>query len=195
MTPTLWKFTQELASLNKINDIDKEKIKCISIHATTNAAVEHFILSDNDQKNEISDNKPNGSETKKHSLGQDEELTSIKRKQMDVESPNVDIKSVTKNRYVLKWNFEEDLRPARVEWIIDEISISESFFSLKEHAISMANEHKLTYSNHPGEMLSVLLGIELHTSLGREFYSCKVEHSFRHSEKGLQTNEGYVLKT
>ncbi|CAH1768014.1 15074_t:CDS:2, partial [Entrophospora sp. SA101] len=155
MTPTLWKFTQELASLNKINDIDKEKIKCISIHATTNAAVEHFILSDNDQKNEISDNKPNGSETKKHSLGQDEELTSIKRKQMDVESPNVDIKSVTKNRYVLKWNFEEDLRPARVEWIIDEISISESFFSLKEHAISMANEHKLTYSNHPGEMLAL----------------------------------------
>ncbi|CAG8650566.1 1333_t:CDS:10, partial [Funneliformis mosseae] len=130
------KFTQELASLNKINDIDKEKIKCISIHATTNAASD-------------------GSETKKHSLGQDEELTSIKRRQMDVESPNVVIKSVTKNRCVLKWNFKEDPRPARVEWIIYEISISESFFSLKEHAISMANEHKLTYSNHPGEMLTL----------------------------------------
>ncbi|CAG8719925.1 9270_t:CDS:10, partial [Funneliformis caledonium] len=89
MTPTLWKFTQELASLNKINDIDK-----------------------------ISDNKSDGSETKKHPLGQDEELTSIKRRQMDVESPNVDI-------------------------------------NLKEHAISMANEHKLTYSNHPGEMLAL----------------------------------------
>ncbi|CAI2192878.1 13904_t:CDS:2, partial [Funneliformis geosporum] len=134
MTPNLWKFTQELASLSRINDIDKEKIKCVSIHAITNAALEQFIspkLKDYGPKNKMSDSdKFDGLETRKHLLVKDEEFISIKRRQMDMKSPNV-------------------------EWIIDDINISESFFSLKEHAISMANEHKLTYSNHPGEMLAL----------------------------------------
>ncbi|CAG8733457.1 8766_t:CDS:2 [Dentiscutata erythropus] len=46
MTPLLWKFTQELASLTRINDIDKEKINCVSIHAIANAAINHFNLAD-----------------------------------------------------------------------------------------------------------------------------------------------------
>ncbi|CAI2189647.1 7488_t:CDS:2 [Funneliformis geosporum] len=66
MTSILWKFTQELASLNSINDIDKF----------------------------------DGLETRKHFLVKDEELISIKRRQMDMKSPNFDAKPVIKNKYV-----------------------------------------------------------------------------------------------
>nr|CAG8566657.1 15272_t:CDS:2 [Entrophospora candida] len=58
------------------------------------------------------------SETKKHSLVEDEELISIKRRQWMWDHPSVDVKSVIKNKYVLKWNFEEDGRPARVVYVV-----------------------------------------------------------------------------
>ncbi|KAF0540337.1 hypothetical protein F8M41_006423 [Gigaspora margarita] len=260
--PLLWKFTQQLAGLTRINDIDQEKINCVLIHAVANAAgnkitsaessqinemadsddkdhfalaepgqrnkvansndkdhftsakpgqrnevvdsdnKEHFTLAeagqrnetassdfisaeladdkgyfilaglkDYAQRNEVADsdsfisagledygqrNKSDGLETRKHSLVRDKELISIKRRQVGMKSSNANVKLVNKNKYVLEWNFKEDTRPLISEWIIDEVNMSTSFFNLREHAISMANKCKLTYSNHPGEMLSVL---------------------------------------
>ncbi|CAG8749699.1 26622_t:CDS:2, partial [Gigaspora margarita] len=97
-----------------------------------------------------------GLETRKHSLVLDEEPISINRRQMGIKSSNANVKPVNKNKYILEWNFEENTRPLISEWIIDEVNISTSFFNLREHAISMVNKCELTYSNHPGKMLSVL---------------------------------------
>ncbi|CAJ0831709.1 7862_t:CDS:2 [Entrophospora sp. SA101] len=42
---TVWKHSEDLAKLAILNCVDEQAIKCISIHATANAAKDHFIAS------------------------------------------------------------------------------------------------------------------------------------------------------
>ncbi|CAG8484712.1 12353_t:CDS:2 [Gigaspora rosea] len=50
MTSLLWKSTQQLADLTRINEVDK----CL-IHAVANAAINNFISADSNQINEMAD--------------------------------------------------------------------------------------------------------------------------------------------
>ncbi|CAG8511615.1 5127_t:CDS:10 [Ambispora gerdemannii] len=97
------------------------------------------------------------SEAKLSTLHQANETQDIKFDDLEMEEEqNEPSASTTKGRKnKLKWNLFEDLKPTEVEWMIDGVNISHSFFRFKEHAEFMAKGKKLTYSKHPGEILAL----------------------------------------